>query len=288
MENQNKLQVLVCGAGTMGNGIAHLFAQNQHSVLLFDASTEALERGLNTISTNLDRQVKKGGITSDDKSNILSRITCLNVIEKHDKVELVIEAVPEVEEIKRTVWKSLDAHLSPECIFASNTSSISISKLAENCSYPERFIGMHFMNPVPIMPLVEVIPGEKTAQSTLKKITELTTSLGKTPIISQDRPGFIANRILMPMINEAIWALSEGVGTAEGIDTVMKLGMSHPMGPLQLADYIGLDTCLSIMHVLHEGFLDPKYAPCPLLIEMVQSGALGKKSGKGFYKYDGS
>lgn len=288
MDNLVRTPILVCGAGTMGNGIAHLFAQNQHSVLLFDSSTKALERGINHISINLDRQVKKGIIRSEDKALILKRITCLTVIEKFEHIGLVIEAVPEVEEIKNAVWKSLDAHLSPECIFASNTSSISISKLAENCSHPERFIGMHFMNPVPIMPLVEVIPGEKTAAHLVTTISNLATALGKTPVTSQDTPGFIANRILMPMINEAIWALSEGVGTAEGIDTVMKLGMSHPMGPLQLADYIGLDTCLSIMYVLHEGFLDPKYAPCPLLIEKVQSGALGKKSGKGFYNYDGS
>lgn len=270
----------------MGNGIAHCFAQNQFSVLLFDSNTSALEKGIQQISANIERQINKGIIPASDKTVILSNITTTQNLEEGCKnCDLVIEAVPEIIEIKKEVFQALDRYCKPETILASNTSSISITKLGSYTNRPDKVIGMHFMNPVPVMTLVELIAGLKTSQTTINTIEEFTTLIQKTPICTKDYPGFISNRILMPMINEAIYCYYEGVAGITEIDQIMKLGMAHPMGPLQLADYIGLDVCLNIMLVLHDGFKNPKYAPCPLLVNMVQAGLLGNKSKIGFYNW---
>ena len=277
--------VTVIGAGTMGNGIAHVFAQNGFNVDFVDIKEEFINKGLATISKNLDRQIKKEIITESDKNEILARIIPKVGIENvSERTDLVIEAVTEDKEIKLSIFNKLQDIVKAESIFASNTSSISITELA-NGSRPEKFIGMHFMNPVPVMKLVEVIRGYSTSDETYQIIKELSEKLGKTPVEVQDYPGFISNRILMPMINEAIYTLYENVASAEHIDTVMKLGMAHPMGPLTLADFIGLDVCLAIMNVLYEGFNDSKYRPCPLLKKMVAANKLGRKTGEGFFKY---
>lgn len=279
-------QISVIGAGTMGNGIAHVFAQYGFQVNLVDTNAAQLEKALQTISHNLDRQIAKGTLTEAEKTATLSRII------KHTDpasgvkgTELVVEAATENSELKRKIFRQLDEAAPAGCILASNTSSISITRIASVTSRPGKVIGMHFMNPVPVMKLVEIINGYATDDATTQKIVELSVQLGKTPCVVKDYPGFIANRILMPMINEAIYSLFEGVAGVQEIDTVMKLGMAHPMGPLQLADFIGLDVCLSILHVLHDGFGNPKYAPCALLTNMVTAGFLGVKSGEGFYKY---
>ena len=282
----HKKQLLIIGSGTMGNGIAHSFAQYQFPVLLFDTSSSSLQKGLQQISTNLERQISKGSISVSDKETILANITPIQDLEKACATcDLVIEAVPELIEIKKEVFQSIDKHCKPETILASNTSSISITKLASFTGRPDKVVGMHFMNPVPIMPLVEIIAGLKTSENTIEAIQALTRDLQKTPVHTNDFPGFISNRILMPMINEAIYSYYEGVAGIAEIDQIMKLGMAHPMGPLQLADYIGLDVCLNIMHVLYEGFNNPKYAPCPLLTNMVQAGFLGNKTKSGFYDW---
>lgn len=279
-------KVSVIGSGTMGNGIAHVFAQYGWVVSLVDIQQEALERSLNTISANIDRQVKKGALSEADKANILSRIhTFTQMKEGVQDADLVVEAATENEAIKLQLFRDLDALCRPETILASNTSSISITKIAAATQRPEKVIGMHFMNPVPVMKLVEVIKGYSTSAETAKVVFELSQKLDKVPVEVNDYPGFVANRILMPMINEAIYTLYEGVAGVEEIDTVMKLGMAHPMGPLQLADFIGLDVCLSILRVMHDGFGNPKYAPCPLLVNMVAAGKLGRKSKAGFYTY---
>ncbi len=279
-------KIAVVGAGTMGNGIAHVFAQYGYAVTLIDLSSEALEKGIHTISANLDRQIKKGDLTASDKSDILGRIHPSTAItgSVRDR-DLVIEAATEHVSTKKGIFQQMDANAPSHCILATNTSSISITELASVTQRPEQVIGMHFMNPVPVMKLVEVINGFDTLPSVKEDILALSRDLGKIPVSVQDYPGFVANRILMPMINEAIYTLYEGVAGVEEIDTVMKLGMAHPMGPLQLADFIGLDVCLAILNVLHDGFGQPKYAPCPLLKNMVTAGHLGKKSGRGFYRY---
>jgi 3-hydroxybutyryl-CoA dehydrogenase len=270
----------------MGNGIAHVFAQNGYQVALIDISDVALDRGINTISKNLDRQVTKGSLTEDQKNQTLSNITKYTEISKGvAHADLVVEAATENVDLKLKIFKDIDANAPSHCILASNTSSISITKIASVTKRPSQVIGMHFMNPVPIMKLVEVINGYATDANVTKTIMELSQKLGKIPVEVNDYPGFVANRILMPMINESIYTLFENVAGVHEIDTVMKLGMAHPMGPLQLADFIGLDVCLSILKVLHEGFGNPKYAPCPLLVNMVTAGYLGKKSGEGFYDY---
>ena len=277
--------VTVIGAGTMGNGIAHVFAQNGFTVDFVDIKEEFVNKGISTIAKNLDRQIKKGIISDNDKNDILQRITPKVGIENVSKdTDLIIEAVTENKDIKLNIFNKLQTLVKEDSIFASNTSSISITELA-NGSRPEKFIGMHFMNPVPVMKLVEIIRGYSTSDETYQTIKELSEKLGKTPVEVQDYPGFISNRILMPMINEAIYTLYENVASAEHIDTVMKLGMAHPMGPLTLADFIGLDVCLAIMNVLYEGFNDSKYRPCPLLKKMVAANKLGRKTGEGFFKY---
>lgn len=278
--------VCVIGAGTMGNGIAHVFAQNGFSVSLVDVSQEQLNKAIFTIAKNMDRQVSKGIITTEAKELSLKNITAnvsLAAAVKH--ADLVVEAATENAELKLNIFKQADEHAPSHCILASNTSSISITKIAAVTSRPQQVIGMHFMNPVPVMKLVEIINGYATKQEVTNTITELSKQLGKIPCVVNDYPGFIANRILMPMINEAIYSLYEAVAGVEEIDTIMKLGMAHPMGPLQLADFIGLDVCLSILNVLHEGFGNPKYAPCPLLVNMVAAKKLGVKTGEGFYSY---
>ncbi len=278
--------IAVIGSGTMGNGIAHVFAQNGYLVSLIDISADALDKALGTITKNLDRQVAKGVLKEEDKSATLKNITTFTVMAKGvEGCDLVIEAATENPEIKFKLFRGLDALCSEEVILASNTSSISLTKIAANTKHPDKVIGMHFMNPVPVMKLVEVIRGYNTSDEVTNKIMELSRKLGKIPVEVNDYPGFVANRILMPMINEAINALFEGVSGVEGIDMVMRLGMAHPMGPLQLADFIGLDVCLYILRVLHEGLGNPKYAPCPLLVNMVTAGDLGVKSGTGFYSY---
>jgi 3-hydroxybutyryl-CoA dehydrogenase len=277
--------IAVLGAGQMGNGIAHVFAQAGHPVTLIDISRDALARGIDTISKNLDRQVKKGTVTADDKAKILGRITSKESLEAVAGAALVIEAVTEQRELKFRIFRDLDRLATEGAILASNTSSISITEIAAQTKRPDKVIGMHFMNPVPVMQLVEIIRGQATSDETTAKTVALSKAVGKTPVEANDYPGFIANRILMPMINEAAFCLMEGVGTAEAIDTVMKLGMNHPMGPLQLADFIGLDTCVAILDVLHDGLGDPKYRACPLLKRYVAAGWLGKKSGRGFYSY---
>jgi 3-hydroxybutyryl-CoA dehydrogenase len=274
--------VSVIGAGTMGNGIAHLFAQGGFQVNLVDVSTVQLEKAIATINKNLDRQVNKGIITEAQKLTALSNIsTFTEMAEGVKNAHLIIEAATENIELKLSIFKQLDAFSPPGCILATNTSSISVTKIAAVTKHPGKVIGMHFMNPVPVMKLVEVINGYATTKEVTGTIVELSKLLGKTPCVVNDYPGFIANRILMPMINEAIYSLYEGVAGVEEIDTVMKLGMAHPMGPLQLADFIGLDVCLSILKVLQDGFGNPKYAPCPLLVNMVVAGKLGAKSGEG-------
>jgi 3-hydroxybutyryl-CoA dehydrogenase len=279
-------QVTVIGSGTMGNGIAHVFAQYGYSVSLVDVNEKALQKALDTISKNLDRQVTKGSLTPEQKEATLNNIkTYTTLSEGAAKADLVVEAATENMAIKLDIFKQLDEIAPAHCILASNTSSISITKIGSVTKRPQQVIGMHFMNPVPVMKLVEVINGYKTSKEVTQTITALSKAIGKIPAEANDYPGFIANRILMPMINEAIWTLHEGVGTVESIDTVMKLGMAHPMGPLQLADFIGLDVCLAILEVLHTGFGNPKYAPCPLLVNMVTANNLGVKSGEGFYTY---
>jgi 3-hydroxybutyryl-CoA dehydrogenase len=278
--------ITVIGAGTMGNGIAHVFAQNGFTVNLADISDKALEKAIQTITKNLDRIVAKGNLTEAEKASTLKNITTQTDLSKAvSNADLVVEAATENSELKLKIFKQIDEAAPAHCILASNTSSISITKIASVTSRPEKIIGMHFMNPVPVMKLVEVIRGYKTTDEVTNTIIELSKKLNKIPAEANDYPGFIANRILMPMINEAIYTLFEGVGGVEEIDTVMKLGMAHPMGPLQLADFIGLDVCLFILNVLHEGLGNPKYAPCPLLVNMVTAGNLGVKSGEGFYTY---
>ncbi|HEX6981964.1 MAG TPA: 3-hydroxybutyryl-CoA dehydrogenase [Balneolaceae bacterium] len=276
----------VIGGGTMGNGICHVFAMNDIPVHLVEMNKELAEKALNTIEKNLDRMVKKEKIDSARKAQSLDNIsTFTNVIEAVKDVDLVIEAVPENVDIKRKVFADIDKAAPKEAILASNTSSISITKLAAMTSRPEKFIGMHFFNPVPVMKLVEVVKGFETSDETVKTIEKTSRLLDKTPVPVADYPGFVSNRVLMPMINEAIYCVYEGVGEPENIDSVMKLGMAHPMGPLRLADFIGLDVCLDILNVLYEGFKDPKYRPCPLLVKMVDAGKLGDKSGEGFYDH---
>lgn len=278
--------IAVIGAGTMGNGIAHVFAQNGFKVHLIDVSKEALDKGLSTISKNLDRMVAKEKINVADKERTLSNITLFTELKAGvTNVELAIEAATENVTVKLSIFKELDSFCSENTILASNTSSISITQIAAATNRPEKVIGMHFMNPVPIMTLVEIINGYSTTSATTSTIMELSKQLGKTPTEVNDYPGFVANRILMPMINEAIETLHHGVAGVQEIDTVMKLGMAHPMGPLQLADFIGLDVCLSILNVMHDGFKNPKYAPSPLLVNMVMAGKKGIKSGEGFYDY---
>ena len=278
-------KIAVIGGGTMGNGIAHVFAMKEFNVYLTEMSEELYSKAITTISNNLDRQIKKQLITDDDKKNILTKINKVIGIENvPEDVNLVIEAIYENKDAKINIFKQLEKRLNKDCIFASNTSSISITELSAVCR-ADKFIGMHFMNPVPVMKLVEIIRGYSTSAETYEMIKNLTLKLDKEPVEVFDYPGFISNRILMPMINEAIFALMEGVASKESIDSVMKLGMAHPMGPLTLADFIGLDVCLAIMEVLYNGFNDPKYRPCPLLKKMVAANKLGRKTGEGFYKY---
>lgn len=278
--------ITVIGSGTMGNGIAHVFAQYGFNVSLVDIKQSALEKAILTISDNLDRQVKKEALTLTQKQETLDRIkTFINIQEGVLNADLVIEAATEDAATKLSIFKELDRFCMPHTLLASNTSSISITKIGSATNRPERVIGMHFMNPVPIMKLVEIINGYSTSKETAESIKTLAKKLDKTPVESKDYPGFISNRILMPMINEAIYAHFEGVASIEEIDEVMKLGMAHPMGPLQLADFIGLDVCLSTLEVLYDGFGNPKYAPCPLLVNMVNANKLGRKTGEGFYTY---
>ncbi len=276
----------VVGGGQMGNGIAHVAAAAGCTVILADLEERLLEKARATISKNLDREVAKGKRTASEKANALDRLTTTTDLAKLSGADIVIEAVVEDEAVKRDLFARLDDLCAAETILASNTSSISITRLAAATKRPDRFIGMHFMNPVPMMALVEVIRGISTSDDTSGAVEALARKMGKTPIACNDSPGFIANRVLLPMINEAIEALREGVGGRDAIDAIMKLGMNHPMGPLQLADFIGLDTCLAILRVMHQGFGDPKYRPSPLLVKMVDAGWLGKKSGRGFYEYD--
>ena len=278
--------VSVIGAGTMGNGIAHVFAQSGFAVKLIDVNPSQLQRAMDTINKNLDRQLGKGAITDDQKKSTLANISVFSDIPEGVKhAELVVEAATENVELKLQIFQQIDASVPASCILATNTSSISITKIAAVTKRPDLVIGMHFMNPVPVMKLVEIINGYATKKEVTEKIVELSRQLGKIPCVVNDYPGFIANRILMPMINEAIYSLFEGVAGVEEIDTVMKLGMAHPMGPLQLADFIGLDVCYAILKVLQDGYRTSKYAPCPLLAKMVMAGKLGIKSGEGFYMY---
>lgn len=278
--------ITVIGAGTMGNGIAHVFAQNGFHVMLVDVNAGQLQKAVETIRKNLDRQIAKGTLTEEQKADTLANLTIqTDIAIGASQADLVVEAAIENIELKLSIFKQLDAAAPKEAILASNTSSISITKIASATQRPEKVIGMHFMNPVPVMKLVEIINGYATSKEVSTAIVELSSQLGKIPCVVNDYPGFIANRILMPMINEAICSLYEGVAGVAEIDTVMKLGMAHPMGPLQLADFIGLDVCLSILQVLHNGFGNPKYAPCPLLVNMVTAGRLGVKTGEGFYQY---
>ena len=278
--------VAVIGAGTMGNGIAHVFAQNGYKVHLVDVNTDQLNKAVQTITKNFDRQIAKGAVTEDQKNKALGNITTFNdIVQGVSNCQLVVEAATENIDLKLKIFQQLDATAHSDTILATNTSSISITKIAAVTKRADKVIGMHFMNPVPVMKLVEVINGYATNKQVTSTIVELSKQLGKIPCVVNDYPGFIANRILMPMINEAIYSLYEGVAGVEEIDTVMKLGMAHPMGPLQLADFIGLDVCYSILNVLHDGFGNPKYAPCPLLTNMVTAGKLGIKTGEGFYSY---
>ena len=280
------MKIAVSGAGTMGNGIAHVFAQNGFTVNLIDVNEQQLEKAIQTITKNLDRQIEKQTINAAIKQQALSNITTFSSVKAGiSDVQLVVEAASENIDLKLTIFKQLGEEAPPDCTLATNTSSISITKIASVTGRPGKVIGMHFMNPVPLMKLVEIINGYATEKQVTEQVIELSKQLGKVPCVVNDYPGFIANRILMPMINEAIYSLYEGVAGVPEIDTVMKLGMAHPMGPLQLADFIGLDVCLSIMKVLFDGFGNQKYAPCPLLVNMVAAGKLGVKSGEGFYKY---
>lgn len=283
------MNISVIGAGTMGNGIAHVFAQNGYKVNLIDISENALERGLTTITKNLMRLIDKGRIEEHIKDATLNNITTFTSLKNGvENADLVVEAATENVKIKLEIFKDIDNYTKPECILATNTSSISITEIAAVTSRPDKVIGMHFMNPVPIMKLIEIIRGYSTSDEVTKTIMELSQKLGKVPVEVNDYPGFVANRILMPMINESVETLYNGVAGVTEIDTVMKLGMAHPMGPLQLADFIGLDVCLSILEVMYDGFKNPKYAPCPLLVNMVKAGKLGIKSGEGFYDYSES
>ena len=277
--------IVVIGGGTMGNGIAHTAAASGFDVSLIDVSEEVLQKAMSTISGNLQRGVDKGKMSSDEKQSVLGRIKPVSGDAPLAGADIVIEAIVENLDAKTQLFTKLDQQTKPDCILASNTSSISITKIAAATKRPDKVIGMHFMNPVPVMTLVEVIRGIATSDDTYRRVEELSKKMGKTAIEVNDYPGFISNRVLMPMINEAIFALYEGVATPESIDGVMKLGMNHPMGPLTLADFIGLDVCLAILRVLEEGFGDPKYRPCPLLVKMVDAGWLGRKSGRGFYTY---
>ena len=278
--------VAVIGAGTMGNGIAHTFAQNDFQVQLIDVSQQALDKGLATINKNLDRMLAKGNITEDIKNRTLSNITTYTDLEEGvEYASLVVEAATEQEDLKKSIFRDLDQFCPDDTILATNTSSISITAIAAVTQRPDRVIGMHFMNPVPLMKLVEIISGYSTSKATYQIVKQMAEKLGKTPVSVQDYPGFVANRILIPMINEAIFTLHTGVAGVEEIDQIMKLGMAHPMGPLQLADFIGLDVCLSILNVMHQGFKTSKFAPCPLLVNMVQAGKLGVKTKEGFYDY---
>ena len=278
--------ITVIGSGTMGNGIAHCFAQNKFNVQLVDLSEDQLERALGVIQKNLDRQVTKAILTEAEKEASINRIQTSTDLDKAlANADLVIEAASENIGVKEKLFRQMDAVAPKDCILATNTSSISITKLASFTNRPEKVIGMHFMNPVPVMRLIELIQGFKTEEQTLNQILDLSKQLDKIPLLAQDYPGFVANRILLPMINEAIETLFQGIGGVYEIDHMMKLGMGHPMGPLQLADFIGLDVCLSILNVMYDGFKNPKYAPCPLLVNMVRAGKLGVKSGEGFYNY---
>lgn len=278
--------IVVIGAGTMGNGIAHVFAMNGFQVSLVDISADALNKAVATIGKNLDRMLSKGSISEHEKTNTINNIkTNTDLAAVAGTADLIVEAATENVDLKLRIFKQMDELAAPNCILATNTSSISITQIAAVTKRPQLVIGMHFMNPVPVMKLVEVIRGYATSNETLQTIMELSSKLGKSPVEVNDYPGFVANRILMPMINEAIITLFEGVAGVEEIDTVMKLGMAHPMGPLQLADFIGLDVCLAILEVLHDGFGNPKYAPCPLLVNMVTAGKKGVKSGEGFYSW---
>jgi 3-hydroxybutyryl-CoA dehydrogenase len=278
-------KVAVVGAGTMGNGIAHVFAQAGWDTTLIDVSEDAVRRGFATIEKNTDRQVGKGAITAQERRSLLSRLTTATSLEAAKDAEIVVEAVTENPKIKFEIFAALCRLLPPQTILASNTSSISITELAKHSDNPARVIGMHFMNPVPLMPLVEVVKGLETSLGTTARVVEISKELGKTPVEVNDAPGFVSNRVLMPMINEAILCVQEGIATAEAVDQVMTLGMKHPLGPLALADLIGLDVCLAILDVMVDGFADPKYRPARLLKEMVASGRLGRKSGVGFYVY---
>jgi 3-hydroxybutyryl-CoA dehydrogenase len=275
----------VIGSGTMGNGIAQVFAQHGWAVTLVDVSQSALEKAIKTIRSNLDRMIKKGTLTAEAAEQVPGRITTTASLEDARDATIVVEAASENQELKFSLFERLDQSCGPDTILATNTSSISITEIAAHTRRPEKVIGMHFMNPVPVMQLVEVIRGQATDGSTTQTVMEISRALGKTPVEVNDYPGFVSNRVLMPMINEAVFCVMEGVATPEAIDTVMKLGMAHPMGPLTLADLIGLDTCLAILEVLHRGLGDDKYRPCPLLRRMVAAGQLGRKTGRGFYAY---
>jgi len=279
--------VTVIGGGTMGNGIAHVFAMSSFRVNLVETNRELADKALAAIDKNLSRMQSKGKISQDEKSTALGRIeTHTGIKGAVENADLVIEAVPESYELKKKIFEQVDLNAPASAILASNTSSISITKLAAATKRPDKFIGMHFFNPVPVMKLVEVINGLKTSPDITKTVLKISENLGKVPVEANDSPGFVSNRVLMPMINEAIYCVYEGVATPESVDNVMKLGMAHPMGPLRLADFIGLDVCLDILHVLYDGFKDPKYRPCPLLVKMVDAGKLGNKTGSGFYAYE--
>ncbi len=278
-------RIAVIGAGQMGNGIAHVFAQSGFDVVMIDVAQQALDKGRDTIAKNLDRQIKKGALPESERSAILGRVTTATSTDAVKGAALVIEAATENRDLKFRIFADLDAKADAGAILATNTSSISITEIAARTTRPELVIGMHFMNPVPVMQLVEIIRGLATSGATTERVVAWSTAVGKTPVEVNDYPGFVANRILMPMINEAVYCVMEGVGEPAAIDTVMKLGMNHPMGPLALADLIGLDTCVAILEVLHDGLGDPKYRPCPLLRKYVAAGWLGRKSGRGFYSY---